>query len=45
MGLMCKELLEELDVEKLLAYQMHLYSLAAAACRMMTRRVSAITMM
>ena len=42
---MCKELLEELDVEKMSAYQMHLYSLMTAAGRMMTRRVSAITMM
>ena len=45
MGSMCKELLKELDVEKLLAYQMHSYSLATAAGRMMTERVSAITMM
>ncbi len=44
MELMCKESLEELDVEKLSAYQMHSYSLAAAAGRMMMRRVSAITM-
>jgi hypothetical protein len=42
---MCEELLEEFDVEKLLAYQMELYSLATVAGRMMTKRVSVITTM
>ena len=34
---MCKELLEESDVEKLLTYQMYSYSLVRAAGGMMTR--------
>ena len=42
---MCKKLLEELDVEKLSACQMDSFSLAAAAGRMMSGRVSVITMM
>ncbi len=44
-GLTCTELLDESDVEKLLAYQKDLYSLATAAGGMMMMRVSSITTM